>query len=87
MQWSGAGGTGSCVGSCFDASTYGLLMVVPVSIPRGSQVTVQIQEHDVSVAAIVRHCRKHGAWYRIGLELTTMLQPRTNVDVASDTGV
>src|SRR5580658_7350962 len=86
IHWSGAGGEGTCVGNCFDVSTYGLLVVVPISILRGSKAIVEIPGCNQSAEATVRHCRKQGAWYRIGLNFTTLLQPIPNADVTWDPG-
>ena len=63
----------SCLGNTFDASTYGMLIEVPQYIPGGTKITIQIHGCDDCVEATVRYCRKHGAWYRIGLQLPTLL--------------
>jgi hypothetical protein len=68
-----ATGQTSCVGNSFNSSTYGLMTEAAQSIPVGTRTAVRLNGSDESVEAIVRHCRKHGAWYRIGLDLAAVL--------------
>jgi hypothetical protein len=70
LSWTSAGVQNSCVGNSFDISTQGLLVETPLLILDGTKVAVQINGSDERLDAIVRHCRKHGAWYRTGLQLT-----------------
>jgi hypothetical protein len=58
----------SCVGNAFDVSATGLLVEVPECILVGTRTSVQINGSGQRMEATVRHCRKHGTWYRIGLQ-------------------
>jgi hypothetical protein len=78
-----ADGQTSCAGNSFNSSTYGLLTEASQSIPVGTRTAVRLNGSDESVEAIVRHCRKHGAWYRIGLELAAVLPQAVKSGVAS----
>jgi hypothetical protein len=78
ITWTGAAGQTSCIGNSFNSSTYGLMTEASQSIPVGTRTAVQLDGTDERVEAIVRHCRKHGAWYRIGLQLTAVL-PQSGV--------
>jgi PilZ domain-containing protein len=69
LSWTTAGIRNSCVGNSFDISAHGLLVEAPLLILDGTKVAIQINGGDERHDAVVRHCRKHGAWYRIGLQL------------------
>ena len=73
ISWTGAAGQTSCIGNSFDSSTYGLMTEASQSIPVGTRTAIKMDGAEGTVEAIVRHCRKHGAWYRIGLELAAAL--------------
>ena len=75
MFWTSATGEASCVGNCFDASTYGLNAEASQFISAGTRTIIQIDGLDEWLEATVRHCRKHGAWFRIGLQLKISLPP------------
>ena len=75
MSWTGATGEASCVGNCFDASTYGINAEASQFISAGTKTIIQIDGFDECLEATVRHCRKHGAWFRIGLQLKILLPP------------
>lgn len=83
ITWMGAAGQTSCVGNSFNSSTYGLLTEASKSIPVGTRTAIRLDGTEETVEAIVRHCRKHGAWYRIGLELAAVLPGETGNGVAS----
>lgn len=68
-----ASGQTSCVGNSCNSSTYGLMTEASECIPVGTRTAIQVNGSDERVEATVRHCRKHGAWYRIGLQLTGVL--------------
>jgi hypothetical protein len=68
LFWSAEGNESSCVGNAFDISDTGLLVEVPECILAGTRTFVQINGPGPRMEAVVRHCRKHGAWYRIGLQ-------------------
>lgn len=71
--WMTASGPASCTGNSCNSSTYGLLTEASESIPVGTRTVIQLDGSDERVEATVRHCRKHGAWYRIGLQLSAVL--------------
>jgi hypothetical protein len=83
ITWTGSAGQTSCIGNSFNSSTYGLLTEASQSIPVGTRAAVQMDGAEETVEAIVRHCRKHGAWYRIGLELAAVLPRGTQNGSAS----
>jgi len=68
LFWRAAGYESSCVGNAFDVSDTGLLIEAPQCILVGTRTSVQINGSGQRMEATVRHCRKHGAWYRIGLQ-------------------
>jgi hypothetical protein len=68
LFWRVAGYDSSCMGNAYDISDTGLLVEAPQCILVGTRTSVRIDGSGQSMEAIVRHCRKHGAWYRIGLE-------------------
>jgi hypothetical protein len=73
ISWMDGSKPMSCIAHSFNTSTYGLMTEAWESIPVGTKATVQLHGSDETVEANVRHCRKMGAWYRIGLELTAVL--------------
>jgi len=73
ISWMRAGSQTSCIAHPFNASTYGLMTETTEFIPVGTKATVQLQGSDESVDANVRHCKKMGAWYRVGLQLMAVL--------------
>jgi hypothetical protein len=75
ISWMSPAGHVSCVGNSCNHSTYGLLTEASECIPVGTRTAIQVEGSDESVEATVRHCRKHGAWYRIGLHLSAVLPP------------
>lgn len=75
ISWTGADGQVSCIGNCFEASTYGLSAEASQFIPVGTRTTVHLDRFDEGLEAKVCHCRKHGAWYRVGLQLKLVLPP------------
>ncbi len=83
ISWMSAAGQTSCVGNSINSSTYGLMTEASQSIPVGTRAAVQLDGSDETVEAIVRHCRKHGAWYRIGLQLAAVL-PQAAQSVSSN---
>lgn len=68
LFWRAAGFESSCVGNAFDISDSGFLIEAPECILVGTAASVQINRSSQRMEATVRYCRKHGAWYRIGLE-------------------
>jgi len=68
LSWMTGYGRTSCEGNSFDRSDSGILAEIPQPILAGTTVTVKISGSGEPFRAKVRHCRKHGAWYRIGLE-------------------
>jgi hypothetical protein len=68
LFWSVAGNESSCVGNAFDVSDAGLLIEAPQWFLVGTRTSVQINGSGQRIEATVCHCRKHGAWYRIGLQ-------------------
>jgi hypothetical protein len=68
ITWVSPRGPISCAGNCFEASKHGLSAEARECVPVGTRVTIQLNGLDEGVAATVRHCRKHGYWYIIGLE-------------------
>ena len=78
LFWTAAGYEISCVGNAFDISDTGFLIEAPECILAGTATFVQINRSGQRMEATVRYCRKHGAWYRIGLEFKAMaVQPET----------
>jgi hypothetical protein len=75
ISWMTPYGRQSCVGNSFDRSAYGLLAEIPQPILTGKKVTVDFTDSEKSMTATVRHCRKHGAWYRIGLQVVAAKPP------------
>ncbi len=74
ISWKDGGRIIYCVGNAFDISAFGLLIESPAEIDPGSKVTVKIHGSGVRIEAIVRHCRRHGTWYRIGLRSSSRLR-------------
>jgi hypothetical protein len=70
LFWTTAGYESSCVGNAFDISDSGFLIEAPECILVGTAASVQINRSSQRMEATVRYCRKHGAWYRIGLQFT-----------------
>ena len=68
LFWRDAGYESSCVGNAFDVSDKGFLIEAPQCIVAGTATSVQIDRSGQRMEATVRYCRKHGAWYRIGLQ-------------------
>lgn len=73
IYWTSAEGPASCSGDCFEASVYGLSAEVPRFLPVGTKTTIQLDRFDECLEATVRHCRRQGKWYRIGLQLSQVL--------------
>jgi hypothetical protein len=63
-----------CVGNAFDISDFGLLIESPAEIDPGTKVTVKIHGSGLRIETTVRHCRRHGTWYRIGLKSSARLK-------------
>jgi hypothetical protein len=75
MYWTIDGRRISCVGNCYEVSTFGLSVEASKSIPVGTRVMFYLAEVEEGAEATVCHCRKHGTWYRIGLRFTVALLP------------
>lgn len=73
ISWTSSHGLVSCPGNCFGASSYGISVETPQFIAAGTRVTIQLDGLEEGVEATICHCRQHGAWYRIGLQLTVVL--------------
>ena len=73
VTWVGERGECRCTGNCIDVSVYGMMIEIPVPIPIGAQVTVDVEDPPIHGPAIVRHLRAYSAWYRIGLNFNNAL--------------
>lgn len=55
-------------GQCMEASAAGLRIRLEKPIPLQTVVNVQSPELRLAGSAVVRHCRKHGAVFEVGIE-------------------
>jgi hypothetical protein len=55
------------------ASSYGMLVEVPVAIPLCTDVTIRVETAEISSTATVRHCREVCSWFRVGLKFHSTL--------------
>jgi PilZ domain len=63
----------SAAGTGIGASSYGMLVEVPVAIPLGTELTIRVETVEISSPATVRHCREVGSWFRVGLKFHNTL--------------
>jgi len=49
-------------------SIYGMLVRVAVPIPTRTEITIRVDDLEVSRKAIVRHCRQVQSWFQVGLK-------------------
>ena len=57
-------------------SIYGMLVRAAVPIPTRTEITIRVDDLEVSRKAIVRHCRQVQCWFQVGLRLDgTLWQP------------
>ena len=68
-------------GRCFDISSSGLRIVVHQPIPAGATVNVGIPKAALDLTGTVRHCRKNGLWYSVGLEFPARNERRFSARV------
>jgi hypothetical protein len=61
-------------GKCLDISKAGLQIELPVSIPRGTYLTLRADRINVSGTASVRNVMSKGSKYILGLELNAPLR-------------
>ena len=73
VSWNAGKAVDSVIGNCMDVSLYGMLIESPAEIAVGTKVQARVEGSIVPGEAIVRHCRRYGPWFRIGLKFREAL--------------
>ena len=66
----------SAAGTGVNFSIYGMLVRVSVPVPTRTEITIRVDDVEVSRKASVRHCCQVQSWFQIGLKFDgTLWQP------------
>jgi PilZ domain len=74
LAWADSSGVRcSVAGTGIGASSYGMLVEIPIAVPLGTDITIRVEAVEISSTATVRHCREVGSWFRVGLKFHNTL--------------
>jgi len=86
LSWQGSGEPCFAHGKCLDISAEGMLFETQEAVPLGVMVTIRAERLNVSGSAMVKHVRRKGFKYVIGLELSAALREQTLALVGAPQG-
>lgn len=88
LSWTDTNGIKSSAGGhCVNVSVFGISVEFPQPLPVGTEVTVQAEAAPFPESGRVCHCRRYGAWFRVGLRFAKPVARDEITEVAGNAAV